>query len=79
MGLIFASGLNQEEVESLVKGLSHQATRLQEKLRPHIGNPESHQLPEDSGAITGSYTKEDAEKWIAEYENAMSEVPADNN
>ena len=60
-------------------GLSDaKAIGLRECLRPHIGKPPSHQLPEYSGAITGSYTKADAENWIAEYETAMSEVPADD-
>ena len=77
--VIFAGGLNQESVESLVEGLSHQAIRVRAKLRPHIGKPEGYELPEDRGAIIGSYTKEDAETWIAEYENAMLEVPTDDS
>ena len=73
--VIFAGGLSQE----LVKGLSEdQATWLRRRLRQHIDIPESYELPENSGAI-GAYTKEDAEKWIAEYENAMSEVPANDS
>ena len=77
---IFSGGLSQENVDSLVKGLpSKKANVLREILEPHIGQPESKQLPEDSGAITGSYTEEDAEKWIAEYEQAMSEVPEDDS
>ncbi len=39
---------------------------------PHVGKPKSNILPEDSGAITGIYTEEDAEKWITEYNEAMS-------
>ena len=75
--VIFAGGLSQD---SLVEGLSEdQATWLRGRLRRHIDIPESYELPEDSGAITGSYTKEDAEKWIAEYEQAMSEVPEDDS
>ena len=34
------------------------------------------ELIESRGAITGSYTAEEAEKWIAEYKEAMSQVPA---
>ena len=33
----------------------------------------------NSGAITGAYTAEEAEQWIAEYNEAMSEVPGSNN
>ena len=39
---------------------------LREALMPHVGKPPSNKLPENSGAITGSYTKEEAKKWIAE-------------
>ena len=79
-GAIFAGGLKQKDVNSLVKGLSDEkANELREKLEPHIDQPISNELPEDSGAITGAYTKEEAEEWIAEYEKAMSEVPKDDS
>ena len=79
-GAIFAGGLKQKDVNSLVKGLSDEkANELREKLEPHIDQPISNELPENSGAITGAYTKEEAEEWIAEYEKAMSEVPKDDS
>ena len=79
-GVIFAGGLNQKDVASLVKDLpDKEAKELRDELTPHIGKPKSNQLPQDSGAITGSYTKEEAEQWIAEYEQAMSEVPEDDS
>ena len=49
--------------------------KLRAELEPHIGKPESNELPEDSGAITEAYTEEEAEQWIAEYEEAMSASP----
>ena len=74
-GRIFVGGLSQEEVESFVKNLSDEkANELREKLEFHIGKEERNEPPIDSGAITGTYTKEDAEQWIAEYKEAMSEV-----
>ena len=79
--VIFAGGLSQEYVDSLVEGLSDdQAKRLRGILRRHIDTPERYELPENSGAITDIYTEEDAEKWITEYNKAMSFVPkkADN-
>ena len=77
---VWFGGIEQEEMDALIKGLSPgTAEILRIKLKLHIGKPESNQLPENSGAIIGSYTKEDAEKWIAEYEGAMSEVPTDDN
>ena len=51
--------------------------RLREALMPHVGKPESNIPPKDCD--TGIYTEEDAEKWIAEYEKAMSKIPADDN
>ena len=68
-GVVFKGGLSQEDVDSLITDLSdEEAKGLQEILTPHIDKPLSHQLPEDSGAFTGAYTKEEAEQWIAEYE-----------
>ena len=76
---IFSGGLSQENVDSLVKDLpAKKANVLREILEPHIGQPISNELP-DHNVDTGSYTKEDAEKWIAEYEQAMSEVPEDDS
>ena len=75
--VIFSGGLTQEDVDSLAEGLSNEkANELRKKLESHIGQPESNELPEDSGAITCSYTKEEAEQWIAEYKEAM--VPTSN-
>ena len=78
---IFEGGLSREEVDSLVKGLLNENAKkdLRKKLEPHIGIPESNELPECHGASTEAYTKKEAEQWIAEYEEAMSEVPKTAN
>ena len=78
---IFAGGLTQEDVDSLVEGLLNENAKrdLREKLNPHIGKPENKQLPKNSNAITEAYTEEEAEQWIVEYEEAMSEVPKADN
>ena len=79
-GAIFAGELTTEEVDSLVEGLSEEkANELREKLEPHVDRDPSNELPEGSSAITGAYTAEEAEQWIAEYEKAMSEVPEDDS
>ena len=77
-GVIFEGKLSQEVVDSIVAYFSDsdeedKAERevLRERLMSHVGKPSSNQLPENSGAITGTYTEEDAEKWIAEYNEAM--------
>ena len=71
----FIGGLQRDDVDSLVKCLPGEEEKLWERLTPHINKPASNELPEDSGAITGFYTAEEAEQWIAEYNEAMSEVP----
>ena len=77
---VWFGGIDREEVDALIKDLPPETAKiLQITLTPHIGRPLSFQLPENSGAITGSYSKEDAEKWIAEYEEAMSEVLGDDS
>ena len=78
---IFEGGLSREDVNSLVEGLPNENLKrlLRERLHPHIDKPASNQLPEDSGAITGAYTEEEAEEWIAEYQEAMSAVPKADN
>ena len=78
---IFEGGLSREDVNSLVEGLLNEDAKreLREKLEPHIGKPENRQLPKNSYASTGAYTEKEAERWIAEYEEAMSEVPKADN
>ena len=79
-GVVFSGGLTKQNVDSLVKGLSEAgAKELRETLEPHIDQPISHELPENSGAITGTYTAEEAEQWIAEYNEAMLEVPTESD
>ena len=73
-GVTFAGGLSQEDIDSRVKGLpDEQAQQLREILKPHLGKPSSNEPPAE--AITGAYTAEEDERWIAEYKQAMSEVP----
>jgi len=75
-GVVFGGGLSRQDIDSLVEGLSDEKAKdLRVKLEPHIDKPSSYELPEDSGAVTGVYTKEEAERWIAEYKQAMSKVP----
>ena len=79
-GVVFDGDISQADVDSLVAGLSDEkAEVLRERLEPHIDKQASHELPENSGAKIGAYTEEEAEQWIAEYEQAMSEVPKSGN
>ena len=70
-GATFEGDLSEEDMASLVEGLSDEkVTELRELLTPHIGRLASNQPP--NSAITGTYTAEEAEQWIAEYEEVMS-------
>ena len=72
----FSGGLTNKELDSIVKDLpDRKAMELRTKLELHIGKSTSNNLPENSRAITKPYTEEEAEKWIADYKKAMSEVP----
>ena len=63
---IFAGGLTREAVASIGTGLPDKAAkRLRAKLEAHIGKSASNKLPENSGAIMGAYTKEEAGRWKA--------------
>ena len=75
-GATFAGGLNRKNVDSFVEAFTDErAQSLRQKLEPHIDRPPSHELPEGSGAIVGTYTREEAEPWIAEYSEAVGESP----
>ena len=74
--MTFTGGLNQKHMEAITKGLpGPQARELRTNLQLHINRIQDNELLKNSGAITGAYTKKEAEQWIAEYEAAMSDVP----
>ncbi len=69
----FAGGLSREDVEALVEDWpDEKATQAQERLVPHLDREAIREPLENSGAIIGAYTAEEAEQWIAEYEEVMS-------
>ena len=79
-GIIFADGLQEEDLKTLCEGLSDdQGQALRKKLESHVGQPASHELLKNSGAVTGTYTQKEAEQWIAKYNDAMSEAPRAND
>ncbi len=79
-GAIFGGGLTLEEMESILDGMYHEtADAMREKLTPHVGKTASYELPEHSGAVIGTYTGEDAEKWIAEFQEATGEAGEEEN
>ena len=67
-GAVFSGGLTQEEVDK-IEGTD----RLKKQLQSHVGEVESYGLPKDFDAIPRKYTREDADKWIAEYWKAFEE------
>ena len=69
----FEGGLTEKDMEEIRDGSpSETAEELTDKLRVHVGKPLSHQLPADSGAVTGAYTSEEVQQWIAEYPERLN-------
>lgn len=72
-GMAFAGGLDQKSLDNLVEGLDESLERiLRAPLTKHVGQLESHNFPDDRGIIVGSYAGEQAEKWIANYKEAIA-------
>ena len=82
LGVNFEGGINEEDLNSLVDGLSSDdAAHLRAKLsrQGHENKNASHDLRERRGAKTGIYTEEEAEQWITEYQEAVSEPPKEDD
>ena len=81
-GVIFAGDLEKEDVESIVEGLSaRKASILRSKLfESHVDEKVSHEPPINGENVNiSSYSQNDAERWIADYEAAMSVVSKMDN
>ena len=81
-GVIFTGGLEEKDVEPIVVGLSsEQAEILRSKLlESHVNQEVSHEPPKDDEEVNiRSYSQENAKRWIADYEAAMSTVPKTDN
>ena len=77
---IFQGGLSEQDLNSILEDVSHEESSvLRERLKSHIDKPKSYELPEDSSVDVDAYTPAEAERWIAEYDEAMAEVPKVNN
>ena len=75
-GATFEDGLTRADLGVLLDGVPDEKTRrLRETLAPHLDRPADHQLSEASGAVVGSYAATEVDRWIAEYQDAMSEIP----
>ncbi len=75
--VVFSGGLSKEGLGRIIGNVSgyigkertqkERTQDLKERLQKHVGQPESYELPQDSRAVTGRYTEEEAEQWIQEY------------
>ena len=83
--VIFAGGVTKELLADIKEALERASwspddpdfnEKLNRSLESEIGQPESRELPK--GLIAGSYGKEDAERWIREFREAMAKVPRTN-
>ena len=70
---VVGGGLTQKRVEQLVEEMLCEDKRepLRQQLRPYTDGLHRLGLPEEHGAVIGSYQEDDAEKWIAEHEETM--------
>ena len=76
----FSGGLSADQVEEIIASMpsgvgSVEKEELKSRLSRHIDQVPSNKLPENSRAITGKYSKEEAQQWIKEYNKAMESVP----
>lgn len=79
VGAVFQGGLSEQDMDSILENVSHEEQSVSRaSLKLHIGKPESHQPPEGGNVYIEAYTAEEAEQWIAEYNEAMSEVPEES-
>ena len=76
--VVFTGGLDEKRVAEIEEALKQVPTieeedirEIMDRLRPHVGKPVGKELPEDAGATSGRYTKEEAEQWIREYYEAI--------
>ena len=75
----FSGGIgSQESLEFFTEGMpTDQVDLFRGGLMEDVGKPIVYEPPEDSSVITEPpYTQKDAERWITEYEEAVSMVPA---
>ena len=80
VGAVFQGGLSEQDMDSILENVSHEEQSVSRaSLKLHIDKPESHQPPEGGNVYIEAYTAEEAEQWIAEYNEAMSEVPAESD
>ena len=74
-GVTFKGGLGQGDVDLIIESYlddeksALKRSILKEKLEPHIYKLPNHKPPKGSGVIIGTYTEEEARRWIAEYNN----------
>ena len=75
--VVFAGGVNPEDIEEVIKILTHlevlrsehpeMVKNFEEEMSRHNGESD-HTVPEGYNINVGAYTEEDARRWIAEYE-----------
>ena len=68
----FEGGITATQLESLVKGLPDNVGHgLHTRLKAHVHRSASNELSTDRGASIESYSESEAERWIAEYDEAL--------
>ena len=72
---VFSGGLDADQVKEIISSMpdrveDKERKKMEDRLNEHVDKKAGNELPDNSGAIAGAYTKDEAEKWVAEYEKA---------
>ena len=77
--VVFSGGLDGSQVKKVIENMPlaspEDKRKMEDKLNRHVNKRVSHKLPNNSGATIGTYTKNDADTWIREYEEAKDFSP----
>ena len=79
--VVFSGGLDAERIEKIIASMpagmeDERKEEMKNKLNERVDEEAASELPDNSGAIIGKYTEDDAEKWIADYEKSTNHQPA---
>ena len=80
INVVFSGGLDAGQIKEIIASMpagmgGEEKEEMKNKLNGHVGKEASNVLPDNSGGITGIYNKDEAEEWIAKYEESTNRQP----
>ena len=78
---VFSGGLDADQVKEIIASMpgamdDKRKEEMKNRLNEHVDKEAGRKLPDNSGAITGAYNKDEAEKWITDYEKSTNRQSA---